>query len=77
MNMSLSFLFAINFEFFVDRMRCAYLHRPDDAQLARTSLTTFKDVKLEDSIKNESIAASEILNSEITAIRYHSRARRG
>lgn len=53
-----------------------HLHRPDDAQLARTALTTFKDVKLEDSIRNESIAASEILNSEIAAIRHQSRARR-
>jgi hypothetical protein len=53
-----------------------HLHRPDDAQLARTALTTFKDVKLEDSIKNESIAASEILNSEIAAIRHQSSARR-
>lgn len=53
-----------------------HLHRPDDAQLARTALTTFKDVKLEDSIKNESIATSEILNSEIAAIRHQSRARR-
>lgn len=53
-----------------------HLHRPDDAQLARTALSTFKDVKLEDSIKNESIAASETLNSEIAAIRHQSRARR-
>lgn len=53
-----------------------HLHRPDDAQLARTALTTFKDVKLEDSIKNESIAASEILSSEIAAIRHQSSARR-
>lgn len=54
----------------------AHLHRPDDALLARTALIAFKDAKLEDSIKMELIAASEILNSEIAAIRRQSNARR-
>lgn len=53
-----------------------HLHRPDDAQLARTASIAFKDVKLEASIKMELIAASEILDSEIAAIRRQSNARR-
>lgn len=53
-----------------------HLHRSDDAQLARTASITFKDAKLEDSIKKEHNAALEILNSEIAAIRHQSNARR-
>ncbi len=54
----------------------AHLHRPDDAQLARTASLAFKDAKLEEAIKTEFIAAAEVLDSEITAIRRHSNARR-
>lgn len=53
-----------------------HLHRPQDAQAARTAATAFKDAKLTDALKAEFDAAEEMLNDEIAAIRRQSNARR-
>ena len=53
-----------------------HLHRPEDAQLARTASTAFKDAKLTDALKAEFDAAVEMLNDEIAVIRRQSNARR-
>lgn len=53
-----------------------HLHRPEDAQLARTASAAFKDAKLTDALKMEFDAAAEMLNDEIAAIRRQSNARR-
>lgn len=53
-----------------------HLHHPQDAQMARTAAEAFKDAKLTEALKAESDAASEMLNSEIAAIRRQSTARR-
>ncbi|HEY5871282.1 MAG TPA: hypothetical protein VI542_37885 [Candidatus Tectomicrobia bacterium] len=53
-----------------------HLHRPEDAQLARTASTAFKDAKLTDALKAEFDAAGEMLNDEIAVIRRQSNARR-
>ena len=53
-----------------------HLHRPEDAQLARSASAAFKDAKLSDALKAEFDAAVETLNAETGAIRRHSDARR-
>jgi len=53
-----------------------HLHRPADAQLARTAAAAFKDAKLTDALKTEFDAAAEMLNSEVAALRRQSNARR-
>ena len=53
-----------------------HLHRPEDAQLARTASTAFKDAKLPDAVKAEFDAAVEMLNDEIAVVRRQSNARR-